>query len=206
MSTDNSLTKIVVTCALLPIFLLDIVLYILSFAWLREIVRPKIIYSVAKGTATDTHGAPRRSIKSPDVLVASVYDGGKAKTVYDMTRAAVRDYGSKPALVSRKFVELKKLKETDRFPSKVYEDFTNLDTITYEEFGEMTTNFGCGLRQIGMEPIPQLKAGQHFDDVTGSFVLCIFEDTCKQWTIALHGAFSQSITVATCYATLGEEA
>jgi long-chain acyl-CoA synthetase len=34
----------------------------------------------------------------------------------------------------------------------------------------------------------------------------LFEDTCKQWTIALQGAFSQSITVATCYGTLGEEA
>lgn len=36
--------------------------------------------------------------------------------------------------------------------------------------------------------------------------LLIFEDTSKEWSIALHGAFSQSVVVATSYATLGIDA
>ena len=34
--------------------------------------------------------------------------------------------------------------------------------------------------------------------------MCPFQ--CKEWTTALHGALSQSMVVATCYATLGEDA
>ena len=36
--------------------------------------------------------------------------------------------------------------------------------------------------------------------------LAIFENTCEEWLIAALGAFSQSITVVTVYATLGMEA
>jgi long-chain acyl-CoA synthetase len=57
-----------------------------------------------------------------------------------------------------------------------------------------------------MEPIPQMKEGQHFDTAKGPFVMVIFEDTCSLWSIALQGAMSQSMTVATCYATLGKDA
>lgn len=206
---SSSIAKIITTCVLIPVYILDVALYLLSFAWLRKLFAPKIIlYSVAKGEATDKHGAPRRSPKSTDVLITSNYEnigGGMAKTVYEMTTAAVQKYSEKTAMVSRKFIELKKIRETDRFPTKIFDD-TSLDTITYEDLGKNILNFGAGLRSLGMEPIPQLKPGQHFDDATGPFVLVIFEDTCYQWTTALQGAFSQSMTVATCYSTLGEDA
>ena len=188
----------------LPLIALDIFCYIVSLAWLSKLA-PKKAYSVAVGDSTETRGKPRRHFSSPEKLVTSIYDGGNAKTVYDMTIAAVKENGPNTALVSRKFVELKKIKETDRFPSKFYDD-NELDEITYDELGEMIVHFGAGLKSLGMESIPQLGAGESFDDATGSFVMVIFEDTCKQWTIGLHGAFSQSITVATCYATLGEDA
>jgi len=102
-------------------------------------------------------------------------------------------------------LELKKVKESDKFPSKHFDD-SALEEVTYSEFGECIQNFGAGLRSLGMEPIPQLKEGESFDEATGPFVMVIFEDTCKQWSTALHGAMSQSITIATCYATLGEDA
>jgi len=57
-----------------------------------------------------------------------------------------------------------------------------------------------------MEPIPIKQEGKSFDDLEGPFVMVIFEDTCEQWTTALQGAFSQSMVVATCYATLGQDA
>lgn len=69
----------------------------------------------------------------------------------------------------------------------------------------MLKNFGAGLRELGMAPIPPHDPDD-FENVKGEFKMVIFEDTCAQWTIALHGALSQSMTVATCYATLGHDA
>lgn len=188
----------------LPVLLLDLITYALTFAWIRKLV-PRGPYSIAVGSATSTHGAPRRSANSPDELIESGVEDGKVRTVYGMVQSAIRTYGDKAALVSRKFVELKKLKKTDRFPTKIYDD-TSFNELSYTELGEAILNFGAGLRVVGMEPIPQLKEGAKFDDAKGEFVMVIFEDTCSQWTVGLQGAFSQSITVATCYATLGEDA
>ena len=68
----------------------------------------------------------------------------------------------------------------------------------------------AGLRALGMTPL-HLEEGQSFEEGQaanpgGAFTMVIFEDTCQQWTTAMQGAFSQSLTVATCYATLGEAA
>jgi long-chain acyl-CoA synthetase len=178
----------------------DVVLWLLSLQWLfasGDVTKKR--NSVAVGEATETHGAPRRSPKSPDKLLES------QETLYEMIQTAIDKYGNKTALVSRKFVQLKKIKETDRFPTKIYDD-PNLDIVTYKELGENIQCFGAGLRALGMEPIPQIKKGQTFDDLEGRSVMVIFEDTSNEWTISFHGAVSQSITVATCYATLGEEA
>lgn len=197
MALDRK-AKIVLICAL-PLLLLDVVFYILSLQWIFKILfLLKGTSSVAVGDATDTHGAPRRSAMHPKELIAS------DKTLYDMIQDAVKEYSDKTALVSRTFVELKKLKPTDRFPTKIYNDDV-IEEMTYEELGEEIQAFGAGLRSIGMAPV-QLKEGQKFQDAKGNNVMVIFEDTCKQWTISMHGALSQSLTVATCYATLGEDA
>ena len=196
MTLDGK-SKIAFACAL-PLLLLDVILYILSFQWISKLLRPKT-FSVAVGEETATHGCPRRSTKSPNELIAS------NRTLYDMIQNAAKQYGKNTALVSRKFLELKKLKPADRFPTKIYDD-NDIEEISYEELGEQIQVFGAGLRALGMEPIPQLKEGETFDNAKGPFVMVIFEDTCKQWTIGMHGALSQSMTVATCYATLGEDA
>jgi long-subunit acyl-CoA synthetase (AMP-forming) len=189
----------------LPLFVWDLVLWFLTLQWLRRFLlllfpRPARMQSVAVGGATATHGAPRRSPKSPDALV------GSGETLYDMIRGAVERYGEKKtALVTRKFVELKKVRPTDRWPTKIYDD-PHLEEVSYAELGDRTLCFGAGLRALGMEPVPELGRDQAFDDLSGKFTMVIFEDTSNEWTISFHGAMSQSITVATCYATLGEEA
>lgn len=184
-----------------PIFFLDIVIflvkYLISGEWRPK---PKKQYSYPRGEATATHGEPRSAATGE--LVAE-YEG--CKTVYEMVQNAVHKYSDNIAMQSRKFVGMKKLKETDRFPTKIFDDEAGLNQITYKEFGENIANFGAGLRELGMIPIPEHNA-QNFDTVTGDFKLVIFESTCSQWSTALHGAFTQSMTVATCYATLGTDA
>jgi len=125
-------------------------------------------------------------------------------------RSCVKN-SSKTAQVSRQFRSLEKVKESDRFYSKIYEDDNKcLETVTYQQLHANILNFGAGLRSLGMTPL-HLQEGQSFEQGQaahpgGAFVMVIFEDTCKQWTTAMQGAFSQSLTVATCYATLGEAA
>jgi hypothetical protein len=191
----------------LPVFLLDIVLYLISFVVgaatkTKESKKTKNgLYSVTRGNATETHGAPR---SSSNAALVDTYKG--CRTVFEMIQASIQKYGAdRVAMQNRKFVDLKKLKESDRFPSKVFDDKAGFETITYEELGEKLKNFGAGLRDLGMTPIPQHDPND-FENVKGDFNMVIFEDTCAQWTIALHGALSQSMTVATCYATLGHGA
>jgi long-chain acyl-CoA synthetase len=201
VETESNLKSMALLLCATPLFLLDVLFYLLSsLTWLRRMITPKRMQSVAVGPATATHGAPRRSAMAPGHLVT-----GEMDTIYDMIRIATDKYGALPAMVSRTFVEMKKIKETDRFPSKIFDDST-FHEISYEALGRAVRKVGAGLRALGMEPIPQLKTGETFDDLKGSFVMVIFEDTCQEWTIALQGAFSQSMCVATCYATLGTDA
>ena len=189
--------------ALVPIMVLDVVLYVLSLAWLRHLFKPQgssTMQSVPYGEATESHGAPRRSALHSETLVT-----GEHRTIYDMTQTAVHEYNDKTAMVSQKFIELRKLHEKDRFPTKIF-DHHDLRETSFTQFGKNLRDFGAGLRKLGMKPIPAMKKGQKVDDLEGPFVMVIFEDTCEQWTTALQGAFSQSMTVATCYATLGQDA
>ncbi len=191
----------------IPVFLLDVIFYLLSVAIPGTTRRTKNrknqdgLYSVIRDNATETHGAPRSVNKAP--LVETL---GESKTVYEMIQSSIEKYGSyRVAMQNRKYVGLKKLKESDRFPTKIFDDKAGFDKISYEELGKKLKNFGAGLRELGMIPIPQHDP-KNFDNVKGDFKMVIFEDTCAQWTIALQGAFSQSMTVATCYATLGHDA
>ena len=157
--------------------------------------------SSSSSSSQTEKGKPRRS---PCVLDGKLVDSfSDAGTVYEMVKNATEKYGNHVAMQYYEFVELKKIKATDRFPSKIFSH--NLRQITYNELGPKIANYGRGLRVIGMEPQPT-NCSSNFDTATGKFTLVIFEDTCPQWSISMQGALSQSMVVATCYATLGDEA
>ncbi|KAI8329871.1 hypothetical protein BC941DRAFT_476056 [Chlamydoabsidia padenii] len=61
---------------------------------------------------------------------------------------------------------------------------------TYQQALEKTIALGAGLKQLGLGKNDKL----HF-----------FASTSVEWMFLVHGAFSQSITVATAYDTLGKE-
>merc|ERR1719329_141383 len=75
--------------------------------------------------------------------------------------------------------------------------------MTYEEVGENVVNFGAGLRALGLQPLPQ---GVDLEQTNAPHTMLIFEETCAEWMSSLLGAHSQSIVVATSYATLGIDA
>ncbi|CAB9509557.1 chain acyl-CoA synthetase 9, chloroplastic [Seminavis robusta] len=185
-----------------PIFVLDYILSLILTPPKQDLSEKK---SVAVGDATETHGAPRRNPASPNEFI-SILMGNT--TVYEMIQMGVKKNGDRVAMKHFQFLGMKKLKETDRFPSKIfnYDDPDTMVQVTYKQLGENLTNFGKGLREIGMEPQPPHSNQEEFEKATGKFSLVIFEDTCKEWTTAMQGAMAQSMVVATCYATLGHDA
>lgn len=190
-----------------PVLALDLVCHAIGFLLGFKATKyvpppPPETASVARGETTKRRGAPRSALEAEVPLLQS-YDGHE--TIHEMIHAAMDRFGARIAMRSRKYVETKKLKETDKFPSKIFDDNSGFEEITYKQLGDRTIQFGSGLRALGLTPIPSLN-GQSFDKLSGDFKMVIFENTCPQWTTALLGAFSQSMTVATCYATLGHEA
>lgn len=190
-----------------PIFLLDIAIHFLQKLFLgtkegSPSPAKNSLRSFPRGTANETRGAPRSSTEKD---LQDNFHG--SKTVYEMIQASVQKFGdTQVAMESRKFIRVEKMKPTDKFPTKVFDDDKGLDQITYKGFGEKLVNFGKGLREIGMCPIPTNHDPNKFDDLKGDFKMVIFEATCPNWTIAMQGALSQSMVVGTCYATLGHDA
>lgn len=192
----------------LPLVLIDVLAFLCMFwNWVPKVFfRDESEFSAPSDASTvkAMQGIPRRSCRSPDKLIDSGWIEDAESTMYHQLCASVDVHADKIALASRQFVDLKKLKQTDRFPQKIFNGTTE---ITYKQLGEQVLSFGAGLKMLGMEAVPAgIKSLSDFNDATGPFSMVIFEDTCAQWSTALHGAFSQSMVVATCYATLGENA
>jgi long-chain acyl-CoA synthetase len=81
--------------------------------------------------------------------------------------------------------------------------FGETEWTDYQTAGEQMKAFGAGLRCLGLQP---QTPGMDLEKTAGPHTMLIFEDTCQQWLTALAGAHSQSICVATSYATLGIQA
>lgn len=76
---------------------------------------------------------------------------------------------------------------------------------TYETVGERTAHFGSALRHVGAEPCHG-AAAEFESQPLGKHCIMIYENTCDDWATGFLGAVSQSVVVATSYATLGFDA
>jgi len=76
--------------------------------------------------------------------------------------------------------------------------FGETEWLTYGEVHRDARAFGVALRKLGLVPA---MPGSNLD--SKPHAILIFEDTSRYWLTALLGASSQSIVVATSYATLG---
>lgn len=129
-----------------------------------------------------------------DALVTT--DGPNMTTVHDVMQATFKTWGSNRAVGTRKYLGIHQ-PEGVKFPLM---KFGETEWLTYDQFGGNVKGFGAGLVEIGLQGAP---VGADLQTVSGPHTLLIFEETCQQWATAAMGAFSQSICVATSYATLG---
>jgi len=88
-----------------------------------------------------------------------------------------------------------------RFPLK---KFGKTTWRTYKDLQERCRALGAALvKKCGMVPLP---AGTRYEDVSTPGTVLIYEETCEAWVTMLFGAWSQSLCVATSYATMGAAA
>jgi len=122
-------------------------------------------------------------------------------TVWDMVSASHKNFAKERALGTRKLLKLDR-EMHPRFPTKV---FGETEWLTYEEAGQKAVDFGKGLKELGMKSL-NMAPDDDFDKQSGPFTMLLYENSCTEWFLAMHGAFSQSIVVSTAYATLGVDA
>jgi len=175
------------------------VLWILDFlVWLLTVAGPiKFILSFLSGAPGVKVGDSWRLKEAEKDLYTTLYP--ECRTVHDLTQRAFATYGDRPACGTRTYLGTHKV-EGSKFP---LQKFGATKWMTYREFGKRAGHFGAGLIKLGMKPVPD---GQDLEKISGPHTLLLFEETSAPWITAAFGAFSQSLAVATSYATLGMSA
>lgn len=119
------------------------------------------------------------------------------RTVHEIMERAFEEFAEDDCAGTRRYLGMHPAKP---FPVK---KFAETNWKTYEEVWDRAMAFGAALRRFGLEPLE--ADAQGYETARSKSTLLIFEDTCEEWTTALLGCASQSIVVATSYATLGIE-
>ncbi|KAI8073318.1 hypothetical protein BC940DRAFT_330034 [Gongronella butleri] len=156
------------------------------------------LYSIEVSPAKPGETGVRRSILSPDKLVTSPAEG--ITTLADMLQYSVKTYGDKHGFGYRKlertFTEKKQVtKQVDGASVQetrtwTYFQLSGYHYYSYNDAKHAADTLGAGLRQLG------LNKGDR---------LLLFASTSVEWMFVAHGAFTQSVTIATAYDTLGKE-
>mmetsp|Transcript_100762 Transcript_100762/g.288929 ORF Transcript_100762/g.288929 Transcript_100762/m.288929 type:complete len:765 (-) Transcript_100762:625-2919(-) len=123
-------------------------------------------------------------------------------TAHELIQDAFKSHPDADCMGTRKFLGMYK-GEKERFPRKVFDKSV---WTTCSETSARALGFGAGLRTLGCEPLPAAlneKVTNSFASIDGPHCILVFEETCADWMTGVIGAMSQSIVVATSYATLG---
>jgi len=167
---------------------IDLLITIVTFGWVKallKLITPEPVRSVP--VADDKAHRCHPDFKGK---LATVPRSG-ATNIYDACNNSFKRYGSRKCVGSREFL--------GQHSAKV-KKFGDVNWRTYEEVGVASHKFGAALRKAGLVAGP-VKAT--LNKIKTPCSLAIFENTCAEWLIASMGAFSQSISVTTIYATLG---
>ena len=115
-----------------------------------------------------------------------------AKTLYEIAKNTFEKHGEHVGMKKRQFLGMEGPKKP-KFGKELIE-------YTWKEVGEKAHRFGAALVGHGMCAAPETTTLEK--NTSKPCRMAIFENTCAEWMIACLGAFSQSITVTTVYATL----
>lgn len=164
---------------------------LVSFGWIGAI---KKIFTreTLRTVPVETDQAHRVHPKYKNKLVVTPREG--VYTLFDMTNDAFSRYAGRKCVASREFLGWK---------SPKVKHFGEVKWKSYEEVGVLSRKFGAALRKQGLVAAADTAT---LDEIATPCTVAIFENTCSEWLIAAIGAFSQSLTVTTIYATLGLEA
>jgi len=115
-------------------------------------------------------------------------------TLYHVASDSFKKYAPRQCMGSREFLGWK---------SPKVKHFGGIKWKTFEEIGALSHKFGAALRKEGVVPAPDTTT---LDEMKTPCSIAIFENTSSEWMVSALGAFSQSVIVATIYATLGLDA
>lgn len=181
--------------ALLPLKIilvtLDLFIALVTFKWIgiiEKLLTPTPMRSVPVAE-DESH---RVQTKFKDNLWNSPVDG--VTTLHDLAKHAYKKFGHRNAMAQREYLGQHTPKQ---------KKFGGTSFQTFDQVKDSSLKFGASLRAAGLEASPEKAT---LDQLTTSCTLAIFENTCPEWMIGALGAFSQSISVTTVYATLGIDA
>jgi len=182
--------------AFLPLQILliaiDLAISFITFGWLnviKKLTKPEPVRSVP------LKDDPSHRVHPQFVKARATVSSSGAKTLYEVSKLSFEKHADRVCMRKREFIGWKS--------PKVKEFGPNLTELTYKEVGEKAYKFGAALRAAGCVPSEPTTT---LDKVKTPCRIAIFENTCPEWMMSSLGAFSQSIAVATVYATLGMDA
>ena len=192
------------------LWLLDFIVWLLYFlllGWVIALCNACTKSSAGKKTdngtwrqsyVTDADWLPTELCKKPC--------GTVAKTAWDCFSTSFETFSESQCLGTRTFIG-NHIADPNEKPSgknplrKIYGD---TEWRTYEQVKHRAMAFGSGLRALDMVP-SEARGKEQFEASSAPDTLLLWENTCADWMTGLAGAFSQSMVVATSYATLGAE-
>lgn len=181
--------------ALLPLKIilvtLDLFIALVTFQWIgvvKKLLTPTPMRSVPVAD-DESH---RVQTKFKGNLVNSPYDG--VTTLYELVTRAFKVHGARNCMAQREYLGQH---------SPTVKAFGPTSFRTYDQVKDASFKFGASLRAAGLVSCPDKAT---LDQLTTSCTLAIFENTCPEWMIGAMGAYTQSISVTTVYATLGIDA
>jgi hypothetical protein len=152
---------------------LDLAAWLLTFGPIKLLMKflkskPRIL------PTSEALDAPRRRVTGSKELLAVPFP--EVQTLYDIMKRSSSVFSDRPCLGSRQYLKegTPDPAKGQRFPPKVFGDTT---WLTYKEAFLRMEAFGRGLRQFGLKPQPELKAGQTFDQIEGDCLLIVYENT-----------------------------
>jgi len=133
---------------------------------------------------------------NPD-LIAVPQEG--ITTAWRCFSRAAGKFATSRCMGTRQYVGTWRQEPDHKIVKKVFAD---THWSTYNQFHGEALAFGRGLLALGMVPSVALNK-EDFEADDRPDTMLLWENTCAEWMTALAGAFSQSMVVATSYATLG---